>query len=152
MNPTIADAHTADGSRSGVFTSSLTGLQNGILYYIRAYATNALGTVYGGRVNLTTKTIPVLTTIVPTVSTAEPGVISSGGTVSSDGGAAVTVRGICWSATNATPDINGSHTSDGTGSGIFTSIVNGLDASKTIMFVPMLPTQPEQGTGMYSFL
>jgi len=128
--PVITDAHTTDGSRYGVFASTLTGLLNGTTYYVRAYATNAMGTVYGAYTAFATKVIPTLTTTVPTVSAAEPGVGSSGGTISTDGGAAVTVRGVCWSLTNPLPDITGSHTSDGTGSGGYTSVMTGLDATK----------------------
>ena len=46
-NPTIADNHTNDGTGPGAFTSNLTGLTSGTLYYLRAYATNSLGTTYG---------------------------------------------------------------------------------------------------------
>ena len=46
-NPTIADSHTNDGSGPGAFTSNLTGLTSGTLYYLRAYATNSLATTYG---------------------------------------------------------------------------------------------------------
>ena len=52
--PTIADAHTTDGSGTGSFTSSLTGLTAGITFYVRAYATNSIGTSYGDEVSFTT--------------------------------------------------------------------------------------------------
>jgi gliding motility-associated-like protein len=45
--PTLADNHTTNGTGLGSFTSSLTGLTIGATYYVRAYATNALGTAYG---------------------------------------------------------------------------------------------------------
>ncbi len=58
--PTIAEplTHTADGGRTengvpsatGAFTSSITGLVSGTIYYIRAYATNTEGTSYGEQV------------------------------------------------------------------------------------------------------
>ena len=56
--PTTADAHTTDGSGVGTFTSSLTGLQQGATYYVRAYATNSVGTAYGNEVTFTTLAIP----------------------------------------------------------------------------------------------
>ncbi len=53
-NPTIADSHTSDGSGVGNFVSSLTGLNQNALYYVRAYATNSIGTAYGNEVSFTT--------------------------------------------------------------------------------------------------
>jgi uncharacterized protein (TIGR02145 family) len=55
---------------------------------------------------------------------------TSGGNITSDGGATVTDRGVCWS-TNQTPTTIDSHTSDGTGTGIFVSNIIGLNASTT---------------------
>ncbi|HXA02744.1 MAG TPA: collagen-like protein [Cytophagaceae bacterium] len=48
--PTITDNKTTDGTGTGAFTSSMTGLTIGTTYYIRAYATNSIGTVYGNEV------------------------------------------------------------------------------------------------------
>jgi hypothetical protein len=45
--PTVAGNHTTDGSGTGSFTSSITGLTAGTYYHVRAYATNSNGTVYG---------------------------------------------------------------------------------------------------------
>ncbi len=54
QNPTIADAYTTDNQGWGVFSSSITGLTSGTTYYVRAYATNSVGTVYGDEVSFTT--------------------------------------------------------------------------------------------------
>lgn len=53
-NPTIADSKTSDGSGLGVFTSSITGLTANTTYYVRAYTTNSVGTIYGNQVSFTT--------------------------------------------------------------------------------------------------
>jgi uncharacterized protein (TIGR02145 family) len=53
-NPTIANAHTNDGTGVGVFTSTISGLTINTTYYVRAYATNANSTVYGNEVSFTT--------------------------------------------------------------------------------------------------
>jgi len=45
--PTLANSFTTDGSGTGLFTSSLTGLIANTTYYVRSYATNACGTIYG---------------------------------------------------------------------------------------------------------
>jgi hypothetical protein len=55
---------------------------------------------------------------------------TSGGVVTSDGGAPVTARGVCWSTTPA-PTILDSHTSDGSGTGPFTSVMTGLTPATT---------------------
>ena len=69
---------------------------------------------------------------VPTVTTASvTGITQStaecGGNVTSDGGAAVTSRGVCW-ATDANPTVADSKTTDGSGTGSFTSSIEGLAA------------------------
>lgn len=54
-NPTIAlSTKTSDGSGTGAFSSNLTGLQPSTLYYVRAYATNSVGTSYGEERQFTT--------------------------------------------------------------------------------------------------
>jgi hypothetical protein len=56
-NPTVAlSTKTAQGvpAGTGAFTSNITGLTPGTLYHIRAYATNSVGTSYGGDVSFTT--------------------------------------------------------------------------------------------------
>lgn len=47
QNPTTTNLKTTDGSGTGSFTSLITGLTSGSIYYVRAYATNQTGTVYG---------------------------------------------------------------------------------------------------------
>ena len=64
--------------------------------------------------------IPELTT--SGVSNITMTTATCGGNVTSDGGASVTVRGVCWSI-SANPTIADSHTSDGTGTGSFTSSI-----------------------------
>ena len=53
-NPTTANAHTTDGTGTGSFTSSLTGLDPETTYHVRAYATNDVGTSYGSDAKFTT--------------------------------------------------------------------------------------------------
>ncbi len=72
--------------------------------------------------------IPVLTT--SAVTNIGQNTATSGGTITSDGGAAVTARGVCWS-TSPTPVIVDSKTTDGAGSGSFTSSVMGLTTNTT---------------------
>lgn len=51
--PTIADKKTTDGAGAGSFTSNITGLDGGLIYYVRAYATNSAGTGYGMAMSFT---------------------------------------------------------------------------------------------------
>jgi uncharacterized protein (TIGR02145 family) len=46
-SPTIAGSKTTDGTISGSFTSCITGLTPNTVYYMRAYASNSVGTGYG---------------------------------------------------------------------------------------------------------
>jgi len=73
-------------------------------------------------------TLPEVTTA--TVSGINPTTAECGGTVTSDGGATVTARGVCWS-TDPTPTVADNTTSDGTGTGSFTSYITGLTAGTT---------------------
>jgi Protein of unknown function (DUF1566) len=58
---------------------------------------------------------------------------SSGGTVPENLGVTVTTRGVCWN-TSQNPTIANSHTTDGSGSGSFSSNLTGLSAN-TIYYV-----------------
>jgi len=58
-NPTTADSKTTDGSGSGAFVSSLTGLTPNTTYHTRAYATNNRGTAYGEDLSFTTITYSI---------------------------------------------------------------------------------------------
>ena len=57
QNPTIEDNKTTDGTGVGSFTSNLSNLEYNTTYYVRAYATNEVGTSYGEEVSFTTKDI-----------------------------------------------------------------------------------------------
>jgi uncharacterized protein (TIGR02145 family) len=79
----------------------------------------------------TPPSVPVLTTVEAsgiTRTTAE-----CGGVITSDGGGAVTARGVCWS-TSITPTIADSKTSDGTGTGIYSSLIAGLTGRSLYYF------------------
>lgn len=51
---TTADSHWTGGTGTGAFTTSMTGLNAGTHYYVRAYAINAIGTSYGNEVTFDT--------------------------------------------------------------------------------------------------
>jgi uncharacterized protein (TIGR02145 family) len=129
QNPTTANSKTSDGTGTGSFTSSITGLAPGVTYYIMAYATNSIGTAYGNQITTTTPTVlPSITTTTMSAITATTA--TSGGNITSDGGAVVRARGVCWS-TSQNPTIANNKTTDGTGTGSFTSNITGLSANTT---------------------
>ncbi len=62
-NPTVAlTTKTTENTGIVNFTSNITGLLAGTTYYVRAYATNSAGTVYGNELSFTTLA-PVTTVI-----------------------------------------------------------------------------------------
>ena len=62
-SPTVDGSHTTDGSGTGAFTSSISGLTPNTTYYVRAYATNSAGTAYGETVSFTTMAVDTCGTI-----------------------------------------------------------------------------------------
>ena len=128
--PTITGSQTTDGKGSGSFTSNIDNLTPNTLYYVRAYATNSVGTAYGNEVSFTTAAIVAPTLTTTAISATTLTTASSGGNISTDGGAAVTARGVCW-ATTANPTVSNDKTTDGTGNGLFTSNLTGLTPGTT---------------------
>jgi len=135
--PTIGEAgvtKVVNGTTgTGTFTNSVTGLSSGTAYYVRAYATNSVGTIYGSTQSFTT-TAPaaVSTTAVTTFNSTSA---TMGGNVTADGGATVTERGVVYSTSDTTPtigetgvtqDVNGT-----TGTGTFSKSVTGLSGGTT---------------------
>jgi len=132
--PTISDNFTTDGTGPGPYTSNITGLSPNETYYVRAYATNITGTAYGNEVTFTTLINPDLPTLTTTsVTDITINTATSGGNITDQGISEVTSRGVCWNTTGI-PTLSDSLTTDGAGTGSFTSYLTGLTAN-TIYFV-----------------
>jgi len=58
QNPTITDSISLDGDGLGTYESHLLGLLPNTTYYLRAYATNSVGTAYGNQFIFTTNNLP----------------------------------------------------------------------------------------------
>jgi hypothetical protein len=58
-NPTIQNDTTMNGTGLGVYSRTLQNLTPLTTYYVRAYATNSLGTTYGNEVSFTTDSIRI---------------------------------------------------------------------------------------------
>jgi len=131
QNPTTANTKTSNGTGIGSYTSNLTGLTANTTYYVKAYATNSVGTSYGTQVPFTTGqniSAPTVTTVGITdiTQTSANGV----GNVTSDGGASVTERGVCWSISE-NPSIVNNRTFNGISTGVFIGVISGLSANTT---------------------
>ena len=95
-NPTTAGSKTSERPGMREFISEINGLKPNKTYFVRAYATNSLGTSYGEEKELITPKR------VPFVTTASVAVIylysaSCSVTLTSDGGSRITEYGVCWS-------------------------------------------------------
>lgn len=118
------------GSTSVNVNAGISGLTAGTTYHYRIVGTNSDGTSYGNDMTVTPGAAVLTTTAASAITMTTA---TSGGNITSDGGAAVTARGVCW-ATTANPTITSPHTTDGSGTGTFTSNITGL-SSNTVYHV-----------------
>jgi hypothetical protein len=105
--PTIVGTRSELGATASpkTFSTNIVNLKSGTTYYVRAYATNSTGTIYG-------KTIIEETTEIekPTVELTDVGTITSNsiavfGNIVKIGEASVSQHGFCWSTTETNPTI-----------------------------------------------
>jgi len=127
-SPTVGNSKTSDGTGTGSFTSTLTQLIPNTKYYVKAYATNSVGTGYGNEVSFTSSPIIVATLTTAAVTSVTSTTAVSGGNITSDGGGTVTARGVCW-GTSANPTTSNNKTTNESGTGSFTSNITGLNSS-----------------------
>ena len=130
QNPTTSNSTVTSGSGTGSFTATMNNLSPGTTYYVRAFATNSIGTGYGPQISFTTQSISAPTVTTTSVSNITTNSSSSGGNVTATGGATVTARGVAWNTTGS-PTISNSKTTDGSGTGVFTSSITGLSPNTT---------------------
>jgi hypothetical protein len=71
-NPTTADTKVVVSGTTGTFNASLTGLVSGSPYYVRAFATNAIGTAYGSGINFNANGVPVFSGMALNTTTDSP--------------------------------------------------------------------------------
>ena len=125
-NPTTADNVTQDWV-SSPFTSSMSGLAPNTTYYVRAYATNTVGTAYGNQVSFTTPSfvIAIITTSASDITAVSA---TSGGSFSSS--FVISESGVCWS-TSSNPTTADYTSYDWNPTSPFTSSISGLAPNTT---------------------
>ena len=131
-NPTTQNLRISQSDPGSHIECSLTGLLPNTHYYVRAYASNTAGTAYSSQTEFTTLSG------LPTVSTTQASNITNqsaqtGGNITDNGGFPVLQRGVCFSTTPL-PTIASGHTTDGSGSGTFTSQLFNLTPSTTYYY------------------
>ena len=120
---------TSNGNGIGAFTNTIIGLGIATTYYIRTYATNSDGTIYGN--TLITKTAAIAPILInPSISNIGMTTAKYVATIASNGGSAITASGPCWS-TQPTPNINDNKYVTAVTSGTFSSSISGLIPNTT---------------------
>ncbi|HLN19499.1 MAG TPA: fibrobacter succinogenes major paralogous domain-containing protein [Bacteroidales bacterium] len=128
-SPTVTNSKTVDGQLSGSFTGLATSLLPCTIYHFRAYAVNSEGVGYGEDRTFTTGQITAIVNTI-SISNISPYSAVTGGNVSGDCSAAVTARGVCYSLNN-NPTISDQKTTDGSGAGVYSSSITGLNGNTT---------------------
>ncbi|WP_298552226.1 fibronectin type III domain-containing protein [uncultured Algibacter sp.] len=132
LYPDISDSNTKEGTGNDDFESEIKELSPGTTYYARAYATSSEETTYGNFILFKTKLpLPEVTSVAVTDIAQNSAIIN--GKVEFPSNLLITQRGVCWGI-EALPTITGDFTSDGTGSGEFSSTLTSL-TENTIYYV-----------------
>ena len=130
--PTINDNKIVKtGTGSGAFSCQASGIPTDTKFYVRAYAINEAGVVYGEQVTAS-PSLPVVTTAEFKYSETEDGTVTFYGTIVNAGAPAYTERGFVYS-TSPNPTINGDKViSQGAGVGTFNATANDLPTGQTL--------------------
>lgn len=125
-NPTTSDMTVGGVSIEGNLTATLTGLSANTTYYIRAYATNSVGTGYSSVTSFqTTSTGAVPSVFTAAITNITETTATSGGSIIYDGGSFIVAKGIEYS-TDASFSSGVLSVPGGDGSGSFTLMMNSL--------------------------
>jgi len=132
QNPDISlSTKTNEGGNSSNFNSKISNLLPGTRYYVRAYATNSVGTAYGQEQTFVTEkeavvNLPQLTT--RSISSITQREAMSGGAISFDGGSAILAKGVVWSRNREPNLFLSTKTNEGGGTSSFISNLTNLAA------------------------
>ncbi|MGV3461452.1 MAG: T9SS sorting signal type C domain-containing protein [Flavobacterium sp.] len=150
---------TDNGSGSGPYTSSMTGLSVNTTYKYRSYATSPEGTAYGTIVTFTTLNIvapTVTTTAFNAMDDAGVNTASLNGGISANGNAAIVRKGFIWNTTgtNLSIDNINATTVDDTDDtdAAFTTVLSGLDPNTKYYYTAFANNGTATGYGTtYNF-
>jgi len=141
--PTLGGAgviQDANGAGPGSYAKSITGLTPGTTYYVRAYATNSAGTVYGAVQTFTTAGTPA-----STITALSPATGPVGTSVAITGTNLSGATGVSFNGTPASSFVVNSPTSltavvaAGTTTGLVTVTTPGGNATSSTSFVVRVP-------------
>lgn len=131
-NPTINDNKVVkDVEGTGVYSSYVEGLPTDVTFYVRAYAKNEAGIIYGESVSKAPETAIVETQKVEYVS-GEEGSITCYAAILNAGKPSYTERGFVYGA-SPNPTINDNFIKcEGSGEGSYNTKITGLNTGKNI--------------------
>ena len=114
------------------FLIDIINLDSTTHYYLRAYATNALGTSYGEQYHFKTLGLALPTVSTKSIINITDSSAICGGNIFENGGAEILAKGVCWSIQEE-PSLNNNigFTNEGTGIDSFNSTIHNLNSSTT---------------------
>lgn len=127
--PDIYDNRNENPTYMSDFLYKISGLRDGTVYHVRAYAMNVNGTSYGEDQSFKTNPKPDNSTkptvIIGSISNITHSSAKCSGTVTSSGTSKVTEKGICWD-TSSNPTRSDNKVVCGDGTGYFEGTLTGL--------------------------
>ena len=129
-SPTMSDMTIQKGRGVGIFSCTLTELQDGVTYYVRAYGVNTLGISYGDEISFTTpnKSLPTIAISQPTKYSVDDATIKA--ELVDDGCLEITTRGVVYS-TSPTPSIDDMKVVNSGGVGNYSCYLSNLQEATT---------------------
>jgi hypothetical protein len=121
-NPTIVNGtkRIVAGNGTGAFSYNETGITTDVIYYLRAYATNSVSTVYGDEVSFVlAASLPQVTTQAITNKSVGAGTATFNGAIVGSGSPVYTEKGFVYAATHNPTTNNTKIVSSGSGTGAF---------------------------------
>lgn len=136
-NPTMADTVLVVGAGMGTFSGTAEHLEVATTYYVKAFAINALDTVYGNEVTFTTLGFPDFT-LDSAQADSHSAIVYV--TILDDGGDQIVERGLCYSIENESPTRDDNLLVCGMGSESFSDTLKRLTSRTTYYVTAYLMT------------